>query len=73
MLAPVTAIPVWNTRLLQSPNLRHLLDLINTKPHQQFYDSIWSTTSEMLGIGALAGTIMIKFATKSLHEQIKPN
>ena len=36
MLAPATAIPVRNTRLLQGPNLRHLLELISTKPHQPF-------------------------------------
>ena len=33
---PATAIPVRNTRLFQSLNLRHLLDLISTKPHQPF-------------------------------------
>ena len=74
MLAPATAIPVRNTRLLQGPNLRHLLELISTKPHQPFfYDAIRSITSETLGIGALAGTLMIEFGTKSLHEQIEPN
>ena len=36
MLAPATAIPVRNTRLLQGPNLRHLLELISTKLHQPF-------------------------------------
>ena len=36
MLAPATAIPVRNTRLLQSLNLRHLLEVISTKTHQPF-------------------------------------
>ena len=36
MLAPATAITERNTRLLQSPYLRHLLELISTKPHQPF-------------------------------------
>ena len=51
----------------------HLLELISTNLISHFYDTIRSITSETLGIGALAVTLMIKFGTKSLHEQIETN